>query len=381
MGTSQSTVQSSGVQFCSGGQLYTTRSQMMSNKLDQESRVGYASTKPIFQVQRLQKAHQQIVPQQQLQEEITEIKLSGPGRWQIPKSFFDSDIGFEDTFELADEVHEEIPDWLPEVLDSFKENVKVFEALYGNAIINVQNGLVAYTDISGRRHCEEFDRENIEKIFPMGIAQGGLTKSIWFKDAIARDDFFDLMITVPPCYDSVISNPAKFRRTELADDTENIKVFDGINDRNVIVHSENIVLYTALDGDKHCIHYDKHTIEKCFPNGIRSGGLPRTIWFNDELERDLCFMLMQWNMDEEVQAQIIPDSPSQFKGLYGGVVLHLDSQIEYTSMIGDRVKCFYEPSEIRGVFPKGISYGRLPKTIWFQNEKERNDCITAMRKM
>jgi len=399
--------QSAGIQYCSSRKLHTERSQNTSYKTDVESRVGYTSTKTSFEVWRAQKPHQQVTPQQQNQEELAEIPVPECGIWKIPQSYHEAHQDVEESIrpktakksfnvyisclDLEDEVEEPVvvprsePKESTEILEYFKDDVAVFEGVFGNVVINKKNGLVLYSDIAGRRHCEEFERDEIEKIFPMGISQGGLTKTIWFKDAAVRDRSFDLMKMAPPSYSSVMKNPTKFRFTETHDDDQdedNIKVFEGINNKNVIVHSENLVLYTDLDDNKHCVEYNKHKVVKCFPNGISSGGLSRTIWFNDEIERDLCYMLMQWNMEEQTEE---PDETVRhmqtFVGLYGSVVLHPDSQIEFTSLTGVRVKCFYEPSEIQDIFPNGISYGRLPNSIWFKDEKERGKCVTAMRNM
>jgi len=375
--------QSGGPQFCSRGQLYTDRGEMSSFKSDPESRVGYdISTRPKFQVQRIQNTHQQIVPQQQMQEEIVEIPLEA-GISKFQKSFFDI---YDDEPEVAgsSKAKDLNKDVDVEMMDYYKDYFTVFEGVFGNIVIN-KTGVVVYTDLTGKEHCDNYDRENIEKIFPMGISFGGLTKSIWFKDASARNEAFDMMIFMPPSYNAVMANPTKFAVTEddvrEPDDNDNMKIFEGINETNVIVHADNIVLYTDINKTKHCVSYDKHNIRKCFPNGICYGGLPKSIWFNDEMERDLCFMLMQWNMEDECDEKPKESSKQNFTGLYGAVVLHPDSQIEFTSLTGDHLKCFYEPSEILEIFPMGIAFGRLPKTLWFQEVGERDKCIEAMRKM
>jgi len=394
--------QSGGIEFCSRGQLYTDRSNMTSVKADPEFRVGYKnSTKPTFQVQRIQKTHQQMAPQQQNQEDIVEIPLSGPGKFKLPISFLDTEDKAEVTekskpsfnvyiscLDKEDELYStdntRKVNQEGEVLDFFKDDYSVLEGLFGNVVVN-KEGLILYTDINGEQHCEEYDRESIQKIFPMGISFGGLTKSIWFENRVARDEAFEMMISVPPSYKAVMANRSKYAIMEAdacdAGDDENMKVFEGINGTNVIVHSDNIVLYTDINKKKHCVTYNKHNIRKCFPKGICFGGLPKAIWFIDEMERDLCFMLMQWNLEDESNAKPEEPSAQRFVGLYGNVLLHVDSQIEFTSLTGDHIKCFYEPSDISEIFPKGISYGRLPKTIWFRDAAEQKKCIDAMRKM
>jgi len=396
---------SGGMQFCSGSQLYTSRNPMSNYKSDQETRVGWAPTKLSAPVQRQKRAHQQVAPQQQKQEEIVEIQLPGPGKWQIPKSTFDVNEPLEVAPKTAKKSFNVYISCLDlegrsednvgaqrtgaeesDILDHFKDDVTVFEGIFGNVIIN-KNGLVLYTDISGGNQCEEYDQDTIGKIFPMGIAHGALSKSIWFEDALTRDKCFDVMKSISQQCDSVAASPPKYIPEDEGEDDDNMKVFEGINDTNVIVHSENLVLYTDLDDKKHCVIYNKFKIQKCFPNGIHGGDLPRTIWFDDQIERDLCFMLMKWNMwemEENVQEDpqpVIAPIAVKYHALYGDVVLHHDSQIEYTSLNGETIKCFYDPSGIQEVFPSGISYGRLPNSIWFQDAKERDNCISTMRKM
>jgi len=388
--------QSGSTQFCSRGALYTERPQTTTFKLD-PTRVGYddLSTKSKFQVQRIQKPHQQIAPkQQQIQEEIVEIPLSGPGKWKIPKSFFEIEEESavsetkKPTFNVYISCLKEEEE--RQRLKNEKKGNKVvageilahFDGVFGNIMVHT-TGRVLYTDITGEQHWEDYDRETVEKIFPMGIAFGGLTKSIWFNDGPTRDEAFEAMISIPPTYNAVMANPAKYGLPKDADETydDNLKIFEGLNNTNVIVHSENLVLYTDLDKKRHCVTYNKRYIKKCFPRGICFGGLPKVIWFKNAMERDLCFMLMQWNWEEDTKPTTQETTVENYAGLNGGIVLYPDSQIEYTSLIGDRIECFHEPSEILETFPMGISFGRLPKTIWFQEVGEMEECIKAMRSM
>jgi len=358
--------QSEGVQFCSGGQMYTCRSTMGSYKSDVDTRVGYNPAGKV-RIQAFQTAHQQMVSLQQGQEPDLPVKRP---EVIVIKPNMDAEVVSKPVVDV-------------EITDRYKDDLSVFEGVFGKVIIH-KSGLVLYTDITGKKQCEKYSGDEIVKVFPMGISQGGLTKSIWFKDAVACQECFDLM-NPPPSYNTVMANPTKYAvRTEhdldvAGDDV--MKVFEGIRGRNVVVHAENIVLYTDITGNKHCVDYNKHNIMKCFPNGICFGGLKKSIWLKDEVERDLCFMRMQWNM-EDVCDEIIEESSEQkFTGLYGGVCLHSDSQIEYTSLSGDRMKSFFEPSEIQKTFPQGISYGGLPKTVWFQDNEERQRCFDSMRKM
>jgi len=287
-----------------------------------------------------------------------------------------------------------------DIEQAIKESMKVYEGLFGHVIVHV-NGLVLYTDINGEKHCEDFDAESLRKTFPMGISFGSLSKSIWFEDPVERDNCFDEMTKKlnqdaelcgpqnPPTYEDVMTNPGYYepqrQQEQMAleecdeheeTDEDNIKVFEGINKRDVIVHADNLVLFTDINGFKHCVNYNPREIKKSFPNGISYGGLPKSIWFADAQERDLCYALMQWNLDQYEEEQQEPDV---YEGLYGRVTVHKDGQVEYTSLTGDRIKCFYEPSEIAEVFPMGISYGRLPKTIWFNDAQDASACLTKMR--
>jgi len=395
--------QSGSLQFCSADQLYTCRGAMDSYKTEINARVGYNISKhilkePRFQMQRFQNPQQLVASQQQRQEEVVEMTpISPKSFFETPKqekviekgpirkkrSTFNVYIScLDQEEELGIKKSNVKTNFETEMIDHFKDDLTVFNGLFGNVIVNM-NGLVLYTDITGVKHCEDFEQDKIGKIFPMGISYGGLSKSIWFKDGEARDSCFELMTNLNAS-SLITDHTDEVKKEQVEDDNDNLVVFEGINSRNVIVHAENIVLYTDIKGDKHCVHYNKHNIKKCFPNGIQSGGLTRTIWFNDEMERDLCFMLMQWNVSDEPVEEVEEKSPNrdfEFTGLFGSVLLNADCKIEYTTLQGDRVESFYEPNKIKESFPKGISYGRLPKTIWFQDEHERKRCIDAMRNM
>lgn len=360
--------QNGGAQLCSRGELETNVSDMTKYKIDPQTRIGYSiSTTPKFHEQRIQKPCLLVVPQQQIQEEAEEIPLSGPGKLKILGQSFEKQADYEETKEEPIyTVHREY--LTQQVFEAEQSNDyrAVFEGLYGNVSIKKQGNLL-YTDINGTKHNEDCDQNAIRKIFPMGISYGGLTKSIWFKDGSTRDEAFDFLTSLPPSFNAVMNNPTKYVLPEDDDcDDDAISMFDGINGRKVIVHSENLVLFTDIDNKKHCLHFNPYKIKKCFPFGIHGGGLPRTIWFDNHTERDQCFMAM-WLIEEKL-----------FNGLYGTVFLRSNSQIEFTSLSGDRMNCFYEASEIQETFPNGISYGGLTKTIWFPDNNECKKCIEAM---
>merc|ERR1719233_1293648 len=130
-----------------------------------------------------------------------------------------------------------------------------------------------------------------------------------------------------------------------------MKVFDGIQGNDVVVYQNNTVQYTDLDGIKHSLVYNRHTIQKCFPQGICFGGLVRAIWLTDEIERDLCFTFMKvtGEFKEEKGEEIT------FPGLYGSVVLK-EETLNFTTICGERITAVcYDPNSIYRVFPLGIS--------------------------
>jgi len=361
--------QSGGAKFCSSGELYTNVSDMTKYKIDPVSRTGYSeSTAPKLHAQRIQKPRLLVVPQQQIQEEAVEIPLSGPGKLKISKPSFENQDDYDDTQEepMSQADRESLAKQAFEVGEP-KDYQAVFEGLCGNVIIK-KPGALLYTDINGTKHNEDYDRDGLTKIFGTGIAHGGLTESIWFKDSNTRDEAYDLMTSLPPSFNDVIDNPTKYDLPEDVDcEDDAITMFDGINSKKVIVHTENLVLFTDIDNGKHCLHFNPYKIKKCFPYGIHGGDLPRAIWFDNEMARDQCFIAMRLTVEK------------RFNGLYGTVFLNSDAQIEFTSLRGDRVKCFYEASEIQEIFPHGISYGGLQKTIWFPDINECKKCIEAMR--
>jgi len=340
--------QSGGLHACSRGQMYTHRSEVQSSKFDLDNRVGYgALSKERFQVQRTQNTQEQVVPQQQGQEDIAELEKA----------------------------YKKVLRERAETAEHLEDELQVFEGVCGSAYI-MKDEVVQYTDLAGKKHREKYNKNEIRKIFPKGIAYGGLTKTIWFKDVVTRDECFDLMTNK-----SVVADPTKFRAEE-PNEADNRNSFEGINEGNVVVNANNFILYTDLNGVKRCDRYSKRDLRKCFPCGITGGRLTKTMWFKNEVERDSCFKRMMQRGDDIPKRRyhhVLEDQ--KFSGFYGSVLLHPDSQIEFTSISGQRVKCYYEPNEIRECFPKGISYGRLEKTIWFQTTYERKKCIDAMRRM
>jgi len=278
-------------------------------------------------------------------------------------------------------------------------NMQCYEGLFGNVIIH-DNGLALYTDINGEKYCEDFEADGLIKTFPLGISDGGLTKSIWFNDVIERDECFDAMTKklkekdAPPSYNEVVQNPEKYALSEQDDvevdlneteseeegeEDDHVKVFEGLGGMQVIVHEDNLVLFTDINGEKHCRAYDPRSLQKTFPSGISGGDLPKSIWFEEEQERDLCFALMQWNM-AELDEYVPPEEEGikEYSGLYGAVFLHPDGIIEYTSLTGEMIRTYFEPDEVQGTFPMGISYGRLPKTVWFETQEDREKCLEDM---
>jgi len=371
--------QSGGMQLCSRGELYTNRGEVNTQKLDPETRVGYyVPTMPKLQAQR----NRQIAQQQQDQEDLVEIPVPGFNKLKIPEinNIFEDDEVFgkfniqclgrqgEGKSRMLNS-KDEGQAWI----ENYEDSQADFEGCFGKVSIT-NDGRIKYFDIAGLGYCENYNRHKIGKIFPMGISYGGLTKTIWFKEDGERDEAFEMMISLPPSYYTVVTNPTEYflpnDHDREIDGSDHMKTFNGINGKNVIVHKESIALYTDIDENKHCVEFNKHSIMKCFPFGIHDGGLPRTIWFDSEMERDVCFISMRLNNEEP-----------KFTGLYGSVVLHPETHVEFTSFSGDVVKFFYKPTKIQKVFPDGISYGELRKTIWFPDSTERNKCFEVMRQL
>lgn len=352
------------LQFC------TTRTHPLASRfmVDKAFRVDYATlqTKNMETMrpkqQQLRVVHQQRMrdagTQQQVQEESIDVPVKVIDMFKIPT------INIEAYVE-------------PEV-DAKKIRTKcAFEGVFGNVSL-LSDGLVEYTDIIGYVYREKYDSEKIQKTFPLGISYGGLSKSIWFKDVEDRDNCFDTMTGVlPPSYTDVIANPEKYSIPDALipskneKDSCNIKVFDGIKGNKVLVYKGNHVKYTDLDGAKHSVSYNKDRIRKCFPHGICFGGLDRTLWLKDEIERDLCFILMQVIGEEK-------EEEKSFSGLYGNVTVKAN-EVSFTSLVGERITAaWYDAKSVYRVFPMGISGGGLPHSIWFKEIDDMDMCFKAM---
>jgi len=341
--------------------------------VDKDFRVDYITTKTRnTEVMRLTKqrqlpvVHQQRMrdscSQQQKQEESVEISAKGPDMSKILK------INLQYHVEPV------------EVNEKKIGKVSVFEGLFGDVSV-LPCEFVNYTDSVGNVFREKYDSEKVQKTFPMGISFGGLSKSLWFKAVEERDVCFDTMTGIhPPSYADVMANPEKYNvpewvvHSEKDDDSCNIKVFDGIQGNDVVVYKDKHVDYTDLDGVKHSVSYNPRNIQKCFPHGICFGGLDRTIWLTDEIERDLCFMLMQFIGEVKHEKE----EEKTFPGLYGSVILK-ENQVTFTSLVGERITAeWYDAKSICRVFPMGISGGGLPHSIWFKEMSEMEDCFKAM---
>jgi len=353
------------LQFCS------TRTHPLATRFmeDKAFRVDYASLKiqntevlKLPKQQQRRVAHQQrawnVGSQQQKQEELNDVPMKVPDMFKSTKN----------NIHVQPEVH------FVQKVDAKEESV--FEGVFGKITLS-SNGFVAYTDIVGNGFREKFDAKEIQKTFPMGISYGGLSKSLWFKDAIQRDECFDTMAGVlPPSYADVVANPEKFKIrdafiTSKKVDSSDVKVFEGIKGNNVHVYKGYHVKYTDLDGVYHSVSYNKDRIRKCFPHGICFGGLDRTLWLKDEIERDLCFILMQVIGEKKEEKNI-------FSGLYGNVVLEANG-VSFTSLIGERITAAsYDSKSIYKVFPMGINGGGLPNSIWFKEIGDMENCFKKM---
>jgi len=351
------------LQFCS------TRTHPLAERfmVDKAFRVDYASLKTknmeamrLPKQQQLRVVQQQRVrdvgTQQQEQEEFKDIPMKAPCMSKINIQIQEDEVRKVDVKEMRTEV---------------------FEGVFGKISL-CSNGLVEYTDIIGNDFREKYDSQKIQKTFPLGISYGGLTKSLWFKDVEERDVCFDAMTGIlPPSYAEVVANPEKFQIPDtliplkMKVDTRNVKVFDGIKDNVVYVYKGYHVKYVDLDGGKHSVSYNKNRIRKCFPHGICFGGLDRTLWLKDEIERDLCFSLMQIIGEEKEEKNI-------FSGLYGKVVLE-GNEVSFTSLVGERIEAAsYDSESIYRVFPLGINGGGLPHSIWFKEIDDLENCFEKM---
>lgn len=250
---------------------------------------------------------------------------------------------------------------------------KLFKGLFGDIRL-LMNGFVQYNDSTGKERREVFDRVEIRKTFPLGISLGGLTKSLWFKEAWERDLCFQCMSANP----DIVGSETEITKYEEPEDNGNYKVFPGFEGNKVFVYPDNRVVYSDVDGETHNVLYKKSKIQKCFPNGICFGGLPRTIWFNKQIDQERCFLLMKQLQQE--QGELSEEEKDQmFTGLYGDVMLKPDYEIEFTSLLGERLVSYYDPKKIRKVFPMGIASNTFTTTIWFEEMEECESCFKAMK--
>jgi len=248
----------------------------------------------------------------------------------------------------------------------------VFEGLYGNVKLT-DDGFVQYEDSRGMKYSEPFDPKRITKSFPSGISCGGLTKSVWFKDVAERDGCFAGMSNATKLENA---EPAKLK-FEGEGDNANYDVFNGIQGNQVVLYPVNRAEYTDIHGQRRCVSYNSSRIKKCFPSGICFGGLPSAMWLNDEFQRDKCFNCMK-NQEQQEEDLHQKEEEKSFTGLYGVVALKADYEVEFTTLMGDKVICSYDPRRIRKVFPMGITSMSIPSTIWFS---EMNDCESCYREM
>jgi len=334
-----------GLQLCT-----THHDNLLSERfmVDKDFRIDYKNTEILPRKELGVVQHQQrfmnVACQEQEPEEIVKV--------QLPKS----EIQF-----------------VAETRDVLPLDQKLFKGLFGEIKLLV-DGHVQYTDCTGRERRDVFDRAEIRKTFPLGISLGGLTKSLWFKEAWERDLCFQCMSAL-----EVGSEIDLVTDYEKANDDLNYNVFAGIEGKEVFVYPDNHVVYTDVYGETHNVSYKKSKIQKCFPNGICFGGLPRTIWFKGETEQQRCFFLMKQSQQEQSYVTKEEEDEQVFSGLYGNVMLKPDYEIEFTSLLGDRLISYYDPRKIRKVFPMGIASNTFPSTIWFDEMEECESCYRAMK--
>jgi len=384
MGVQQSSVRE-GLQFCS------TNVDPLAERFmaDRDFRVGYISSKrnmekdqSQFEAQMLKHNNEQGMTMNRSNGQYVFHKSVKHVHQQQKCSTEEQQQKQEDVHEKATNGHAEVAVTNDKVENveavKFIEEGLVYEGVFGD--VTLKNGFITYSDRAGREFHGVFDAQTLQKTFPMGISFGGPNSILWFKDIRGRDECFDKMTgNLPPSYAEVMRNPAKY--IPYPDKTlGETKAFDGIQGYDVIVHPNSSVSYTDIDGEYHCASYNSHKIQKCFPHGICFGGLPRTIWLKDEIERDLCYVMMQMTRNTKTIEK--PSKEKAFEGLYGSVILKSYHEVDYTSLVGGRVNAtWYNPQMIRRVFPMGITGGGLPSTIWFEEAEEMENCIEAMQGM
>jgi len=337
--------QALGLQVCS-----TENNSLLTERfmVDKDFRIDYQNTVKLPRKQQVPVQHQQKLLDVTRQEQEPEKTVKVP--------LCKSEIQLVDTSNVS-EVQE-----------------KKFEGLFGCVKLQA-DGLVKYVDSTGMQRREMFDRKEIRKTFPLGISLGGLTKSLWFKDAWEREVCFEYM-SAPAGVTSVETTQGS--ECEDTENTRNCTVFTGIKGNEVFIYQDNHVVYTDLDGKTHNVSYKMSKIKKCFPSGICFGGLPRTVWLNDESERDRCYTFMKLQTEEKSQEKE-PEKNRIFTGLYGDVSLKSDYEIEFTSLNGERMTSSYDPRGIRMVYPMGICSNTFPSTIWFEEMEDCESCFNAMK--
>jgi len=234
------------------------------------------------------------------------------------------------------------------------EGTEAFIGLHGSVLLHEGN-LVSFTSLDGHRHKEvAFKAHEIKKTFPLGISYGGLKKSIWFEAGEERDRFFHAV-------------------------QQTFQVYQGIRDE-VIVNMYYGVSYTDINGVRYeGVKYEPEGLRKTFPMGISYGDLPRSIFFADEQERDLTFLLMSGRLENPTKVPAVPIVRS-FDGLKHTVSVHTDGTISYVDISGmKQTAVTFDASRIKKTFPSGISYGDLPKSVFFKEEKTRDLCFDLMR--
>merc|ERR1719320_338921 len=266
-----------------------------------------------------------------------------------------------------------------------EDEPKVYDGLFGEIRL-LDNGIVQYVDCKGKIYHETFDRQGIRKTFPMGISLGGLSMSIWFKTVPERNICFNDMTGADMTdYETTISDnisEPKLSENDVQNGEQKCIKFDGIQGNVVTVYATGHVVYTDVDGEKHNVDYKRSKIQKCYPNGICFGGLPRTLWLNGDRERDQCFIIMKNCFEKnsgEVDGKVEEEAERAFTGLYGRVFLKPDYEVEFSSLNGDRVECSYNPRKIRKVFPMGIASPTFPTNIWFEEMEDCERCYQAMK--
>jgi len=174
------------------------------------------------------------------------------------------------------------------------------------------------------------------------------------------------------------------------------KIFEGLYG-NVILQANGVVQYMDCNGNKYEEKFDREGIRKTFPMGISLGGLTKSLWFKNTAERDKCNANMTYVHNIANSQSINHTSVSEpeclegegkfenkksivFDGIQGNdVIVYITNDVMYTDIEGRKHSVSYKRSKIKKCYPNGICFGGLPRTLWLDSERERDQCYIVMK--